>query len=132
MARSKEPLLIRMLRRGEDAGLLVSAAALMLVEMGYVAWLERLPAFPSRVHPAGFLDLPPWHERPRVEVTLLLTVLGGMIAWAAWGVFDFMRSRPEETVVPSHRAMVYKRLRTAAFYAAVAGADLLVMQFLRT
>ena len=132
MARSKKLLLNRMLRRGEDAGLLVSAAALMLVEVGYVAWLERLPALPSRAHPAGFLDLPPWYERPRVEVTLLLTVLGGTIAWAAWGVFGFMRSRPEETVVPSHRAMVYMRLRTAAFYAVVAGADLLVIQFLCT
>jgi hypothetical protein len=121
-----------MLRRGEDAGLLVSAAALMLVEMGYVAWLERLPALPSRAHPAGFLDLPPWHERPRVEVTLLLTVLGGMIVWASWGVLGFIRSRPEETVVLTHRAMVYKRLRTAAFYAVVAGADLLVIQFLCT
>ena len=132
MARSKEPLLIRMLRRGEDAGLLASTAALMPLEIGYVAWLERMPALPSRAHPAGFLDLPPWYERPRVEVTLLLTVLGGMIAWASWGVFGFMRSRPEETVVPSHRAMVYKRLRTAAFYAVVAGADLLVIQFLCT
>ena len=132
MAKSKEPLLIRMLRRGEDIGLLMSAAALMLVEMGYVAWLERLPALPSRAHPAGFLDLPPWYERPRVEVTLLLTVLGGMIAWAAWGVLAFMRSRAEGTVVPSHRAIVYKRLRTAAFYAVVAGADLLVIQFLCT
>jgi len=43
-----------------------------------------------------------------------------------------MRSRPEGTAMPSHRAMVYKRLRTAAFYAVVAGADLLVIQFLRT
>ena len=132
MAKSKEPLLIRMLRRGEDAGLLGGAAALMLVEVGYVAWLERLPALPSRAHPAGFLDLPPWHERPRVEVTLLLTVLGGMIVWASWGVLGFIRSRSEETVVPTHRAMVYKRLRTAAFYAVVAGADLLVIQFLCT
>ena len=47
MARSGEPLLNRILRRGEDAGLLVSAAALMLVEAGYVAWLERLPALPQ-------------------------------------------------------------------------------------
>ncbi len=132
MVGSKGLLLNRMLRKGEDAGLLASAAALILVEVGYVAWLERLPTLPSRAHPAGFLDLPPWHERPRVEVTLLLTVLGGMIAWAAWGVFGFMRSRPEGTVTSSHRAMVYKRLRTAAFYALVAGADLLVMQFLHT
>ena len=132
MARSMEPLLIRMLRRGEDTGLLVSATALMLVEVGYVAWLERLPVLPSRTHPAGFLDLPPWYERPRVEVTLLLTVLGGMIAWAAWGVFGCMRRRPEGTVSSSHREIVYKRLRTAAFYAVVAGADLLVIQFLCT
>ena len=132
MAKSTEPFLNRILRRGEDAGLLMSAAALVLVEMGYVAWLERLPALPSPAHPAGFIDLPPWYERPRVEVTLLLTVLGGMIAWASWGVFRFMRSRPEETVLPSQRAIVYKRLRTAAFYAVVAGADLLVIQFLCT
>ena len=132
MVRSKEPLLNRILQRGEDAGLLVSATALILVEAGYVAWLERLPALPGRVHPAGFLDLPPWFERPRVEVTLLLTVLSGMIAWAAWGVFAFMRIRPERTVSSSHREMVYKRLRTAAFYAVVAGADLLVIQFLCT
>ena len=132
MARSKEPLLNRILRRGEDAGLLVSAVTLMLVEVGYVAWLERLPALPSRAHPAGFLDLPPWYERPRVEVTLLLTVLGGMIAWAAWGVVGFMHDRPDATVASNHRAMVNKRLKTAAFYAVVAGADLLLTQFLRT
>ena len=129
---NSERIVDRVLRRGEDIGLLASAVALILVEAGYVAWLERLPVFPNSSHPAGFLDLPPWYERPRVEVTLLLTVLGGMIAWASWGVFGFMRSRPEETVVPSHRAMVYKRLRTAAFYAVVAGADLLVIQFLCT
>src|SRR5271157_5795843 len=76
MARNREAL-NRILRRGEDAGLLVCTAALMLVEVGYVAWLERLPALPSPAHPAGFIDLPPWYERPRVEVTLLLTVLAG-------------------------------------------------------
>ena len=132
MARSNRLLLNRMLRRGEDAGLLVSAAALMLVEVAYVAWLERLPAIPSQAHPAGFLDLPPWYERPGVEVTLLLTVLGGMIAWAAWGVFGFMRSESDTAVASAHRAMVHKRLKTAAFYAVVAGADILLTHFLRT
>ena len=132
MARSNEPLLNRILRRGEDAGLLVSAAALMLVEVGYVAWLERLPALPSPAHPAGFLDLPPWYEHPRVEVTLLLTILGGMIAWAAWGVLGFMRNRPDAAVASTHRAVVNQRLKTAAFYAVVAGADLLLTQFCHT
>jgi hypothetical protein len=132
MTRSNEPLLNRILRRGEDAGLLVSVSALMLVEMGYVAWLERLPALPTPAHPAGFIDLPPWYERPRFEVTLLLTVLGGIIAWAAWGVFGFMRNRMHGTVAPTHRAAVNKRLKTAAIYAVVAGADMLLIQFLRT
>jgi hypothetical protein len=112
--------------------MVVSAAALVLVEVGYVAWLERLPAFPSPAHPAEFLDLPLWYEHPRVGVTLLLTVLGGMIAWAAWGVFGFMCNRPHETVAATHRAMVNKRLKTAAFYAVVAGADMLLIQLLRT
>ena len=132
MARGKESLLNRILRRGGDAGLLVSAAALILVEAGYVAWLERLPALPSPAHPVGFLELPPWYEHPRVEVTLLLTILGGIIAWAAWGVFRFMRSRSDATVAPTHRAVVHKRLKTAAFYAVVAGADMLLIEFIRT
>ena len=131
MARNREAL-NRILRRGEDVGLLVSTAALMLVEVGYVAWLERLPALPSSAHPAGFIDLPPWYERPRVEVTLLLTVLGGLIAWAAWGVFEFLRNRPDTTAATTLRAMVGKRLKTAVFYAVVAGADMLLIQFLRT
>ena len=65
-------------------------------------------------------------------MTLLLTVLGGMIAWAAWGVLGFMRKRRHGTAATAHRAMVRKRLKTAAFYAIVAGADLLLIQFLRT
>ena len=132
MARSKESLLNRILRRGGDAGLLVSAAALILVEAGYVAWLERLPALPSPAHPVGFLDLPPWYEHPRVEVTLLLTVLGGVIAWAALGVCGLMRNRSDGAVAAMRRATVHKRLKTAAFYAVVVGADLLLTQFLHT
>ena len=132
MPRKQKPILNRILQQGEDAGPLVSAAVLMLVEVGYVAWRERLPALPSPAHPAGFIDLPPWHEHPRVEVTLLLTILGGIIAWAAWGVFGFMRNRSDATVAPTRRAMAHRRLKTAAFYAVVAGADMLFIQFLRT
>ena len=132
MARSKEPLLDPLLRRGEDAGMVVSAAALALVEVGYVAWLESLPAFPSPAHPAEFLDLPLWYEHPRVGVTLLLTVLGGMIAWAAWGVLGFICKRSHGTVAATQRAMANKRLKATALCAVVAGSDLLLIQFLRT
>src|SRR5580704_13958032 len=132
MARGKEPLLDRILRRRGDLGPVVSAVALVLVEVGYVAWLERLPAFPSPEHPAGFFNLPLWYEHPRVGVTLLLTVLGGMIAWAAWSVFGFMCNRSHGTVAATQRAMANKRLKGAALCAVVAGSDLLLIQFLRT
>jgi len=132
MARSKEPLLDPLLRRAEDAGMVVSAAALALVEVGYEAWLGCLPAFPSTAHPAEFLDLPLWYEHPRVGVTLLVTVLGGMIAWAAWSVFGFMCNRSHGTVAATQRAMANRRLKAAALCAVVAGADLLLIQFLRT
>jgi hypothetical protein len=111
---------------------MVSAVALVLVEVGYAAWLERLPAFPSPADPIGFLDLPFWSERPRVEATLLLTVLGAMIAWAALGVLGLMRQKSHGTVAVTYRAMVNKRLTAAALCAVVAGADLLLIQLLRT
>jgi hypothetical protein len=38
-----------------------------------------------------------------------------------------MRNRPDATVATTHRAMVGKRLKTAVFYAVVAGADMLSM-----
>ena len=112
--------------------MVLSAAALALVEVGYVAWLERLPAFPSPAHPAEFLDLPLWYEHPRIGVIVLITVLGGMIAWAAWSVFGLMRKRSHGTVAATQRAMVNKRLRATALCAVVAGSDLLLIQFLRT
>jgi len=126
-----ETLLNRVLRRGEDIGLLASAVALILVEAGYVAWLERLPAFPNSSRPAGFLDLPPWYERPRVEVTLLLTILGGLIASAAWGVLALVRNGTAHSSANERRMIAQKRLKTAAFYAMVAGAELLFIQFFR-
>jgi uncharacterized membrane protein YhdT len=132
MVRSKEPLLDRLLRRGGAAGMVVSAAALVLVEVGYVAWMECLPAFPSPADPAGFLDLPLWYEHPRVGVTLLITVLGGMIAWAVWGVFGFICKMSHGTVAATHRAMANKRLMATALCAVIAGSDLLLIQFLRT
>ncbi len=112
--------------------MLATSAALILIEAGYVAWLERLPVLPGPTRPVGFLVLPPWYDRPRVEVTLLLTILAGLIASAAWGVFGLLRSSAVESPATERRTIAQKRLKTAALYAIVAGADLLFIQFLRT
>ena len=131
MARG-QAFLNRVLRRAEDIGLLATAAALILIEAGYVAWLERLPVLPGPSHPVGFLVLPPWYDRPRVEVTLVLTIFGGLIVSAACGVFGLIRNSASGTPAPERRTIAQKRLKTAALYAIVAGADLLFIQFLRT
>ena len=132
MARGPEAFLNRVLRRGEDIGLLAAAASLILIEAGYLAWLERLPVLPGPSHPVGFLVLPPWYDRPRVEVTLLLTILAGLIASAAWGVLGLIRNSAGESPATERRTIAQKRLKTAALYAIVAGADLLFIQFLHT
>jgi uncharacterized iron-regulated membrane protein len=121
----------RVLKRAEDLGLLFCFLALLLVETGYVAWLERLPGFPVPEQPSPFLQLPPWYGRPRLEVTLLLTVLGGMIAWSALSLVAFFRSKRRTATVDAQRSAVIQRLKAAAFWAALAGADLLAIQLSR-
>jgi hypothetical protein len=131
MASDLDRFFIRILRRGEHLGLLASAVALIMVEAVYVAWLERLPALPNSALQPGFLDLPPWYQRPRVEVTFLLTILGGVIFSAACGVAQLMRSRTGESGTSEWRGVAQKRLKIAAFYAVITGADLLFIQFFR-
>ena len=122
----------RFLKRAEDFGLLLCFLALFLVETGYVVWLERLPAFRAPEQRAPFIALPPFYGRPRAEVTLLLTVLGGMIAWSAWSLAAFFRSkRCTAATIGAHRSAVIQRLKAAAFWAALAGADLVAIQLWR-
>jgi hypothetical protein len=122
----------RVLKRAEDLGLVICFLALLLVETGYVAWLERLPAFPAPEQPAPFVALPPFYGRPRVEVTLLLTVVGGMIAWSALSLVAFFRSKCRTAATSdAQRSAVIQRLKAAAFWAALAGADLLAIQLTR-
>jgi hypothetical protein len=123
----------RFLKRAEDLGLLFSFLALLLVETAYVTWLERLPAFPAPEQPAApFITLPPWYGRPRVEVTMLLTVLGGMLAWSALSLVGFFRSkRRAAATVDAQRTLAIYRLKRAAFFAALVGADLLAIELFR-
>jgi len=130
--KQRRHIIDRLLKRAEDFGFLFCFFALLLVETGYIAWLERLPAFPVPEQPAPFLTLPPWYGRPRVEVTMLLTVLGGMLAWSASSLVAFYRSRHRScATVGAHRTAVIDRLKAAAFWAAMAGADLVAIQLSR-
>jgi len=122
----------RALRQGETIGISVYIAALILVEAGYIAWLERLPALPKNGNPIGFLDLPPWYDHPRAEVTLLLTILGGLIAWSSWCAFAFLRAGSGTPTAPENRTAILRSLRAAGAFAAIAGADILLVQLFQT
>ena len=125
-------LLMRILGRGEELGLLFSFLLLILVEAGYVAWLHWLPPIPPREHSDPFLLMPPWYEHPTGPVTLLLALVGGMIGWAGVGLVQFLKSRRHDGTADASRfkAVAAYRLKTAAFYALLAGAGLLSIQFL--
>ena len=122
----------RVLRYGETIGVSASIAGLILVEAGYIAWLERLPALPKNGNLVGFLDLPPWYDHPRAEVTLLLTVLGGLIAWSLWRAFAFLRAGTATPAAPETRTAIVRCLKAAAAFAVIAGADMLFVQLFQT
>jgi hypothetical protein len=73
------------LRGGEVAGLYFTTALLIVVEFCFVCWLNRIqiPDVPNAG--SGFIVLPPWYQKPRFEVTLLLTILAGLLFSVCWG-----------------------------------------------
>ena len=120
------------LRRGENIGLFGWVVVLVLVEAEYIAWLERLPAIPRQRDPIGFLGVPPRSEHPRAEITLLLTVLGGLIAWSAWCLFVFLRGGGKRPAALEGRTGVVHFLQTAGFFALITGTDILLAQFFQS
>ena len=77
MNRKWKRSLDRVLQEGEMFGLVFMALMLIVIEGCLVYWLHHLQ-FPERpVSPLGFLVMPPWYQKPRFEVTLLLTIAAG-------------------------------------------------------
>lgn len=132
--KQNEHIRANILRRAEDLGLLLCFLSLIVVETGYVAWLERLPvtvAAPAGDLDNGFLQIPTWCMHPTVQARLLLTVFGGTLCWAGLSLVGFLRTRRRcAATAQSHRATLIARLRNTAFWALVAGTQLLWMQFI--
>ena len=118
-----------LLREGEVFGLIFTAVMLILVEAWCVYWLNHIQLLDHPVGQSGFLVLPPWHRRPRFEVTLLLTIAAGMVFSVVRGLWELWRSSDAN---PS--ADVMKRLRQrlsgAASVTAIAGVNLALATWL--
>ena len=118
-----------LLREGELFGLIFTAVMLILVEACCVYCLNHIQLPNHPVEQSAFLVLPPWHRRPRFEVSLLLTIAAGMVFSAVRGLWELWRSsdcRPSADVV----RRVRRRLSAAASVTALAGVNLALATWL--
>lgn len=121
--------LARVLDEGEVLGLAFMVVMLIVLEACCVYWLDHIQLPDRSFTQSGFLVLPPWHRKPRFEVTFLLTIAAGMLFSALRGFWDLWRSTREN---PSSDALkrVRERLSTAASATALAGVNLALATWL--
>ena len=119
------------LRGGEVAGLYFTTALLFVVEFCFVCWLNRIqiPDVPNAG--SGFIVLPPWYQKPRFEVTLLLTILAGLLFSVCWGLWDLWQKRTKTGSWEKAIQSVRQRVQTTTFVAALTGFQLALVTWLR-
>ena len=120
------------LRRGEIAGLYFTTALLIVVEFCFVYWLNRIqiPDVPNVR--SGFIVLPPWYRKPRFEVTLLLTILTGLLFSVCWGLWDLWQKRTDAGSWDKAIRSVKQRVKTTTSVAALTGLELALMASLQS
>ena len=119
------------LGRGEVAGLYFTTALLVVVEFCFVCWLNRIPIPDVPTAGTGFIVLPPWYRKPRFEVTLLLTILAGLLFSVCWGLWDLWQQRNDTESWEKAIQSVKQRVRTATSLAALTGIELALVTYLR-
>jgi hypothetical protein len=122
----------QVLREGEVVGLYFTTAMLIIVEFCFVYWLQRIqiPEAASNVSP-GFCAMPPWYQKPRFEVTLLLTILAGLLFSLCWALWDLWRRKTDRRSWETALQSVKQRSQTATSVAALTGVELALVTWLR-
>ena len=121
----------RALRRGETVGLYFTTALLVVVELCFVCWMNRIPITDVPTAGSGFIVLPPWYRKPRFEVTLLLTILAGLLFSICWGLWELWQKRNDTESWEKAIQAVKQRVRTATSVAALTGLELALVTYLR-
>jgi len=120
------------LRRGEVAGLYFTTALLIVVEFCFVYWLNRIQIPDAANVRAGFIVLPPWYRKPRFEVTLLLTILAGLLFSVCWGFWDLWQKRTDAGSWEKAIQSVKQRVKTTTSVAALTALDLALVTWLQS
>ena len=132
MSNSWKARLDRALRGGEVARLYFTTALLIMVEFCFVYWLNRIqiPDVPNVR--SGFIVLPPWYRKPRFEVTLLLTILTGLLFSVCWGLWDLWQKRTDAGSWEKAIQSVKQRVKTTTSVAALTGLELALVAWLQS
>ncbi len=120
------------LRRGEVAGLYFTTALLIVVESCFVYWLNRIQIKHVPNVGSGFIVLPPWYRKPRFEVTLLLTILAGLLFSVCWGVWDLWQKRTDAGLREKAVQSVKQRVKTTTSVAALTALELALVTWLQS
>jgi hypothetical protein len=120
------------LRRGEVAGLYFATALLIIVEFCFVYWLNRIRIPDVLNVGSGFIVLPPWYRKPRFEVTLLLTILAGLLFSVCWGFWDLWQKRTDAGLCAKAIQSVKQRVRTTTSVAALTALELALVTWLQS
>jgi hypothetical protein len=120
------------LRGGEVFGLYFMTALLVVVEFCFVYWLHhvQIPDTGNRAE-AGFITMPPWYQKPRFEVTLLLTILAGMVFCVCRGLWHLWRNGMDTASRQHALELVRQRLTMATAFAALTALDLALFTLLQ-
>jgi hypothetical protein len=108
------------LHRGEVVGLYFTTVLLIVVEFCFVYWLQhlRIPETVSSAEP-GFVAMPPWYQKPRFEITILLTIVAGIVFRVCRSLWDLRRRRTDTAM-----GLLKQRLKMATAFALLTGLDL--------
>lgn len=120
------------LRGGEIAGLYFTTVLLIVVEFCFVYWLNRMQIPDAFDAGSGFIAVPPWYRKPRFEVTLLLTILAGLLFSICWGLWDLWQRRTDAQSWEKTIHSVKQRVKTTTSVAAITGIDLALVTWLRS
>ena len=130
MASARQKKIVLVLHEGEIFGLVFTAALLVVVEACFVYWLNHIQLPDRPLAQSGFLVFPPWHQKPRFEVTLLLTIAAGILFSAVRGLWELWRGRNQLSSTDAISSL-QRRINTAASVTALAGFNLALATWLR-
>ena len=121
------------LHRGEVLSLYFTTALLIVLEFCLVYWLHQIQ-IPDRDERVGssFIVMPPWYQKPRFEVTLMLIILAGLLFSVCRGLWDLSRKRADAASRGPAVQSVKRHVKTATAVAALAGIDLVLVTWLRS